>query len=253
MRRRALQLGFLILLPSKAWSAPAGNYLKNYRAGFEIGYSSTSATLLYKHPKILPLPDECTESEADPTVMECSISVASPPTGFSVFVQQVFHRTGWFYFNSDLSFSSYILDGKINLKEPDESSEATLIIPPITNLNLHLYGATGRGYVEFGITPPKNLPDIIFSLGIAKQYAIGSIKVEDVRKKIDVESTQFCFGLEAVWWRFGDGSFSSAANTEAAVTDKVIYDASIGDASHFVLQTSKLSVAVIKIVFPWHF
>jgi hypothetical protein len=251
MVKLVLTLMALVLSAEPLHAGIITNYLKNYRFGLGLGVSQNTPSLSYSHPVAAEIAPGCLPDISDPSRMNCTIDISdvnSQPLYFTM--QQVFRRQGLWHFNSDIGFSSYILEGKI-IKAETAAASLSPVSQPIQHGRMHLYGMKAKGYIEFGITPQKRWPDLLMSLGLGKQFVFGNMMVETVRRNIQVESSLIHLKTELVWMRFGEGFLSTYVSMDASHSEVPVYRGKIGEASKFIVSPSSYEMGLLHLLFPF--
>lgn len=238
-------LGLVGLLYSTAVVAGSGSYLSSYRPTIEIKYSATSSDILYDSTKRGPRPDNCTDHVKDVSLMSCNLGISQSSGGtYTLGLQQVFKRKGFFYYGADIGGSIFLLDAKA-----EETSSDVTILQPLQKARVHLYGGNLRAYLQFGITPASILPDLLISVGVGAHLSTGNIKIEGERHNINVATDLQYLMIEAVWWRFGEGSLSSYLSAESGSSFAPKVD--FGDYQNLKIHPSQTAIGLIKLVIPW--
>lgn len=222
------------------------SYLSSYRLALELRGAGTASTLIYDTPLTAPLPGGCARKELDSQNMRCRIELsenAKSPWGLSI--QQAFRREGWWHSNFDIGFSFFSLSSGYDRETLEQVDPQ-----PMEKARLHLYGLNGKVYYEFGLTPPKFFPDLLFSIGLGRHVSAGNLKIDDHRQNVSIDSNILYLQGELVWWRFKDGSFSSYAALESNSSARSVRS-SLGAYSNIALQPSSWTYGILKFVIPF--
>lgn len=246
MRFHHVLIAFSLFFSPLAKAAGLLDYIQDYRLGVSFGAYGSQSILSYQHQTLNPLPSGCTLIDDS---MSCQQSIQDT-SSVNFFVQQVFKRQGWFYFSTDLGFSTFKLNSGTDLQKNSALLE-DYVPQPIEKIDLALSGLSSKLYIQFGITPPY-VPDLLFSAGIGYEYLVGSIRIEDQKEMIRAGTNLVMLAVELVWMRFGDGSLSSAAYIETVGKSIDLKAESIGQAHQFALNPGRADFEVLKFVLPWH-
>jgi len=224
------------------------NYLSSYRLALELKSGAATAGLNYEHEKTLPLPDNCEEKIADPTKMLCSNKLGDDKTtSLGVSVQQTFKRTGLWYFGADVGVSLFLLDAKA--AEQPAKDDVLHHPQPLQYARINLHGLNARGYIQFGITPARIIPDFLISIGYGGHLSAGSLKIDERKERVEIAKGTNYFQMEIVWWRFRDGSLSTYGSVESA--GKHYLKGNYAPYTNVYMLPSLTSVGILKLVLPF--
>jgi hypothetical protein len=109
----------LLIAESPAFAGGFSEYLKNYHLGVNLIGSNNQIAVNYELADGIPPADRCAK---DPNgKMICHENLSDPGAGlgseylrgFGVFMQQIFKRQGFWYFNADVAFGALLLTGAL--------------------------------------------------------------------------------------------------------------------------------------------
>lgn len=236
------------LSASEALAGSWTKYLASYRIGLELRSSTDKSDLKYVSGRPAVMPEGCNPKYGDASNMDCTAEIGpKSKTTYGISIQQVFKRQGWWYFGKDIGFSFFLLDAKAH--EMADESIVVVNPQPLQQARVHLYGVNLKGYVQFGVTPPSILPDFLISIGGGLHTSTGNVKIEQAKEKVNIASGLFYLQLEAVWWRFGEGSLSTYMAFENAGSHRLR-----GDYDQFKelrLTPSSTSIGILRLVLPF--
>ena len=242
---RFLAFVFACSMHAEPAQAGWGSYLSGYRATAELKAGAASSTLRYDAPRLTPMPDRCVEHVSDASLMACSNQIGgSSKPSYTIGIEQAFKRQGNYYFGADFGASIFLLSAKA-----DEKEEKVLVLQPLQHARVHLYGLNVRAYLQFGITPAKIWPDFLVSVGVGQHLSAGKLKVEDLGEDLSIATGLGYVQVEAVWWRFKDGSLSSYLMTESGGSHSLKED--YGVYQNMRLNPALVSVGILKLVLPY--
>ncbi len=247
-----MKLVFVILVSlgfsSLGYSNSLWNYLRQYQVGISFAPVTDSIRIRY----------EVENSNYSETKTE---SLSQTDTGFSqcngcgFFLQQAFKRQGNFYFNADLGL-------EVRALQIERENDTKYASSTIENASVSLYGGVVRPYIQFGLTPPRNLPDFLISIGPVYQLLWGSVSINDETHHTGISGipagkktglTGF-LELELVLIRFGDGALSLFKSTSNAsdndFSSNNFFPKTVDNMTNFAATFSRNSSG-IKLILNW--
>jgi len=244
----------LCALGLAAAPAEAGvwDYITSFQPGVALESSTTTTTLTYDAP-VQPgvgWGKGCAPAPGSTQQMQCTVSLSSSSSiPFSVFLQQRFKRTGWLYFDKDIGFSLYSNDASYNAPTGVAAINAGTQ-QPLEEARVHLYGGIAKGYLTFGVTPPRILPDLLLSIGIGGEATGGNLEVDGQRQNVAMDSSSFYAAGEVVWLRFWkNGALSTAIVADAGNPSRQLSNKVVDGLSDFRLTPSQSTLQILKLVF----
>ena len=201
---------------SHAFAGGFLNYLKGYQLGLTYSSTGDNVVLNYDMDQQATLPSKCELNEDRSGKQTCSVGMnGAGGSGIGIIIEQTFKKpSGWFYFNYDLGFSFNYLNGEMSKANQNYQTENSL---PLTDASFELVRFSVLPYIQLGIVTKTIIPDIILTIGPNLTTAVGNFTINDTKEFIAAASasglTGF-FGLEFVFFRFGDGYFSIFTKSE---------------------------------------
>ena len=205
-----------LLFSSNAYGSSFLKYLKGYQLGLTYSSTGDNIVLNYDTDEQNPIPSKCSANVDRPGKQTCSVGMnGSGSSGIGIIIEQTFKKpSGWFYFNYDLGFSFNYLEGKMSESSETYQENNSL---PLTEARFALVRFSVLPYIQLGIVTKTIVPDIILTIGPNLTTAVGDFTINDTKEFIAAASasglTGF-FGLEFVFFRFGDGYFSIFTKSE---------------------------------------
>ena len=246
--------------PSFALINETWEYVKRSQIGIDYSNSIDRVDLSYEMSADNFVPPSCSLL-TDGQTKRCSVTMlGGRSNGWGVFLQAPFKRQEFFYFDWDVSVGVRSLSGSL------QSREQRLDGLPLSDASFSLLAAVLKPYIQFGVTP-EGAPDFLISVGPALQVAMGTMAVNGQSEFVAVGTSsvsgplsllQGFFQIEAVVYRFGEGSFSLIASRDSTGRGQGtgIYPTDVDGMSDFKAKftrdVSGLAFGLgLKLVTPW--
>jgi len=262
-RRRSVLVFFICSLwasPGLAFIDETLDYIKRSQLGFDFSNSIDRVDLSYEMLADNFVPPSCSLTQ-DGQRKRCTVTMlGGTSNGWGVFLQAPFKRKDFFYLDWDVGVGLRSLNGSL------QSSDQDLDGLPLSDASFSLLAAVIKPYIQFGVTP-EGAPDFLISVGPALQVAMGTMAVNGLSEFVAVGTSsvtgplsllQGFFEIEAVVYRFGEGSFSLIASRDSTGRGQGtrIYPTDVDGMSDFKAKftrdVSGLAFGLgLKLVTPW--
>lgn len=236
------------------------DYVKRSQLGVDFSNSIDRVDLSYEMAADNFVPSSCSLM-TDGQTKRCAVTMlGGTSNGWGVFLQAPFKRQDFFYFDWDISLGVRSLNASLQSQDQDLDGL------PLSDARFSLLAAVIKPYIQFGVTP-EGAPDFLISVGPALQVAMGTMAINGLSEFVAVGTSsvtgplsllQGFFEIEAVVYRFGEGSFSLIASRDSTGRGQgtAIYPAEVDGMNDFKAKftrdVSGLAFGLgLKLVTPW--
>jgi len=206
--------------------AKGKGFFQRYNLGVTYAASASYARVMYKHPMINPLPDDCAPEVQDERQMACTAYLAPDADETatpSLFFEEAFERQGLFFFDLGFAFSTITYKGGV-VPKPVQTVKTKNGVKPIDTVQpigvvyMEIYGINWQSYARVGFTP-RYVPDLFLTAGLGVQTAGGKVKMLGISEQVLVVQPDVFVELELVMIRAGEAAFSAfLGKSESIVT-----------------------------------
>lgn len=220
-----LFLAALLLASASPAAAKGKGFFERYNLGVTYAASASYARVMYKHPTINPLPDDCAPDVQDDRQMTCTAYLAPDADETatpSLFFEEAFKRQGLFFFDLGFAFSTITYKGGI-VPKPAQTVKAKPGTKPIETVQpiglvfMEIYGINWQAYGRVGFTP-RYVPDLFLTAGLGLQTAGGKVKMLGISETVFVVQPDVFLELELVIVRAGEAAFSAFIGKSESIT-----------------------------------